>query len=218
VTLEMLFDVVDLARSSAADGLVLTQGTDTLEESAFGLWLLNDSDVHIAATGAMRNPTLPGADGPANVRAAALPALSDPVSDLPASLGFDDEGHDPRVVTKAHATSTAAFSAGPVPGPIGWLTESTGRRPHAPRTAASPFAGLPRPERLKDSALAEVGMGEPEQTLELIAGSGFAGAVISGVGGGHVPESLLPAVTRLVEAMPVVLASRTGSEIGRAQV
>src|SRR5699024_5147288 len=51
----------------------------------------------------------------------------------------------------------------------------------------------------------------PEQTLELIAGSGFAGAVISGVGGGHVPESLLPAVTRLAEAMPVVLASRTGS-------
>src|SRR5699024_11732786 len=32
----------------------------SLEESAFGLWLLNDSDVHIAATGAMRNPTLPG--------------------------------------------------------------------------------------------------------------------------------------------------------------
>jgi L-asparaginase len=40
--------------------IVLTQGTDTLEESAFGLWLLNDSGIHIAATGAMRNPTLPG--------------------------------------------------------------------------------------------------------------------------------------------------------------
>jgi L-asparaginase len=211
VTLEMLFDVVDLARSTAADGLVLTQGTDTLEESAFGLWLLNDSDVHIAATGAMRNPTLPGADGPANVRAAALTALSDRVGDLPASLVFDDEIHDPRFVTKSHATSTAAFSSGPVLGAIGWLSENTLHLPHAPQTSPSPFAGLPRPERLKDIALVEVGMGEPEQTLELIAGSGFAGAVISGVGGGHVPESLLPAVTRLAEAMPVVLASRTGS-------
>src|SRR5699024_516483 len=178
VTLEMLFDVVDLARSSAADGLVLTQGTDTLEESAFGLWLLNDSGVHIAATGAMRNPTLPGADGPATVRAAALTALSHPVSELPASLVFEDEVHDPRVVTKSHATSTAAASSGPVLGAVGWLSETTVHLPHAPRTAASPFAGLPRPERLKDSALAEVGMGEPEQTLDLIAGSGFAGAVI----------------------------------------
>src|SRR5699024_10670819 len=107
--------------------------------------------------------------------------------------------------------STAAFSSGPVLGAIGWLSENTLHLPHAPQTSPSPFAGLPRPERLKDIALVEVGMGEPEQTLELIAGSGFAGAVISGVGGGHVPESLLPAVTRLAEAMPVVLASRTGS-------
>src|SRR5699024_1903010 len=93
----------------------------------------------------------------ANVRAAALTALSDQVSDLPASLVFDDEVHDPRFVTKSHATSTAAFSSGPVLGAIGWLSETTVHLPHAPRTAASPFAGLPRPERLKDIALAEVG-------------------------------------------------------------
>ncbi|WP_209324043.1 asparaginase domain-containing protein [Brevibacterium renqingii] len=211
VTLEMLFDVVELARSTEADGVVLTQGTDTLEESAFGLWLLNDSGVHIAATGAMRNPTLPGADGPANVRAAALTALSDQVSGLPASLVFDDEVHDPRFARKSHVTSTAAFSSGPVLGAIGWLSEDALHLPHPPRTPKSPFAGLARPERLSKIALAEVGMGEPEETLDLIAGSGFAGAVVSGVGGGHVPEELLPAVARLAETMPVVLASRTGS-------
>lgn len=211
VTLEMLFDVVELARTSEADGIVLTQGTDTLEESAFGLWLLNDSGTHIAATGAMRNPTLPGADGPANVRAAALTALSEQVSELPASLVFNDEVHDPRFVTKAHATSTAAFSSGPVLGAIGWLSEDTLHLPHAPRAPKSPFAGLPRPAQLSRIALAEVGLGEPTETLDLIADSDFAGAVISGVGGGHVPEELVPAVTRLAESMPVVLASRTGS-------
>lgn len=211
VTLEMLFDVIELARTSEADGIVLTQGTDTLEESAFGLWLLNDSGTHIAVTGAMRNPTLPGADGPANVRAAALTTLSDEVSELPASLVFDDEVHDPRFVTKAHASSTAAFSSGPVLGAIGWLSEDDLHLPHAPQAPTSPFAGRPRPDHLSMIALAEVGMGEPEETLDLIAGSGFAGAVISGVGGGHVPEQLVPAVTRLAETMPVVLASRTGA-------
>lgn len=211
VTLEMLFDVVELARSTEADGIVLTQGTDTLEESAFGLWLLNDSGTHISVTGAMRNPTLPGADGPANVRSAALTALSDKVSNLPSSLVFNDEVHDPRFVTKSHTTSTAAFSSGPVLGAIGWLSEDDLHLPHAPQPPKSPFAGLPRPSQLTKIALAEVGMGEPAETLDLIAGSGLAGAVVSGVGGGHVPEELLPAVARLAERMPVVLASRTGS-------
>ncbi|MGO1326187.1 MAG: asparaginase [Brevibacterium aurantiacum] len=212
VTLDMLFDVRELARTTEADGIVLTQGTDTLEESAFALWLLNDSATHIAATGAMRNPTLPGADGPANVRAAALTALSSLSSELPSTLVFNDEIHDPRFVRKSHVTSTAAFSSGPVLGAIGWISEDTVRLPHRPTAEdASPFAGLSRPETLAKVALAEVGMGEPEETLTQLIESGFAGAVISGVGGGHVPEHLLPAVARLGEAMPIVLASRPGS-------
>ncbi|GAA1862110.1 asparaginase [Brevibacterium marinum] len=212
VTLDMLFDVRELARTSEADGIVLTQGTDTLEESAFALWLLNDSRIHIAATGAMRNPTLPGADGPANVRAAALTALSPLVDGLPSSLVFNDEIHDPRFVRKSHVSSTAAFSSGPVLGAIGWLSEDVVRLPHSPVAAGvSPFAGLARPESLAKVALAEMGMGEPEDTLTRIIESEFAGAVISGVGGGHVPEHLVPAVNRLGEAMPVVLASRPGS-------
>ena len=211
VTLDMLFEVRELARTTEADGIVLTQGTDTLEESAFALWLLNDSATHVAATGAMRNPTLPGADGPANVRAAALTALSPLSSGLPSSLVFNDEIHDPRFVRKSHVTSTAAFSSGPVLGAIGWISEDTVRLPHAPASSVSPFAGLPRPDTVAKVALAEVGMGEPEETLAQLLGSGFSGVVIAGVGGGHVPEHLVPAVTRLGEEMPVILASRPGS-------
>ncbi|MDN5806195.1 MAG: asparaginase [Brevibacterium sp.] len=212
VTLDMIFDVCELARTNGAEGIVLTQGTDTLEESAFALWLLNDSSAHIAATGAMRNPTLPGADGPANVRAAALAALSPLCRGLPSSLVFNDEIHDPRFVRKSHVTSTCAFSSGPVLGAIGWISEDTVRLPHPPAAApASPFASLPRPDTFAKVALAEVGMGEPDETLNQMIDSGFSGAVISGVGGGHVPEHLVPAVTRLGEAMPVVLASRPGA-------
>ncbi|GAA1549437.1 asparaginase [Brevibacterium picturae] len=212
VTLDMLLDVRELACATDADGIVLTQGTDTLEESAFALWLLNDSRIHIATTGAMRNPTLPGPDGPANVRAAALTALSPLSNSLPSSLVFNDEIHDPRFVRKSHVSSTAAFSSGPVLGAIGWISEDTVRLPHAPTAVEpSPFAGLPRPETLTKIALAEAGMGEPEETLTQIIDSNFGGAVISGVGGGHVPAHLVPAVTRLGEVMPVILASRPGS-------
>lgn len=213
VTLDMLHDVVDLARRTDADGIVLTQGTDTLEESAFALSLLNDSGTPIAVTGAMRNPTLPGADGPANVRASALTALSPSARHLPATLVFNDEIHDPHHVRKAHVSSTAAFSSGPVLGAIGWISEDVVRLPHAPhpRTAASPFAGLPRPDAFAAVALAEVGLGEPAETFDRLGEAGFAGLVLAGVGGGHVPEDLVPAVLRLGEQMPVILASRPGS-------
>lgn len=103
----ILFSTVLAARRAAehgADGIVLTQGTDTLEDSAFALSLLNDSGIPIVLTGAMRNPTLPGADGPANVRAAALTALAPEAAGLRAALVFADEVHDPLFVRKAHTS------------------------------------------------------------------------------------------------------------------
>ncbi len=211
VTLDILHDVVELARTSRATGLVLTQGTDTLEESAFALWLLNDSGVPITATGAMRNPTLPGADGPANVRAAALAVMSPGLRHLPCTLVFNDEVHDPRFARKTHVTSTAAFSSGPVLGAIGWISEERVLAPHAPRPWSSPFAGRDRPQRFSPIALVEIGMGEDPEAVRAIAESKYAGAVLSGVGGGHIPEHLITEVEDLAQRMPLVLASRPGA-------
>ncbi|MBR7504258.1 hypothetical protein KCW65_29690, partial [Mycobacterium tuberculosis] len=62
--------------------------------------------------------------------------------------------------------------------------------------AASPFAGLPRPDAFAAVALAEGGLGEPAETFDRLGEAGFAGLVLAGVGGGHVPEDLVPAVLR----------------------
>ncbi|MCT1920985.1 asparaginase domain-containing protein [Brevibacterium luteolum] len=223
ITLGMLDAVVASARQARTDGargVVLTQGTDTLADSAFVLALINDSGLPIIATGAMRNPTLPGADGPANVRAAALTALDPRLAGLPSLLVFADEIHSPLTVTKAHTTSVAAF-ASPAAGPLGWVSEDRVILQHMPATLPGtltvPEAGgtesveetsEPIPPRV---TLVSVGFDDDLAYLAGLPAAGYAGAVIAGVGGGHVSTRAIDAVAALAEKMPVVLASRTGA-------
>lgn len=223
ITLGMLDAVVASARQARAEGargVVLTQGTDTLADSAFVLALTNDSGLPIIATGAMRNPTLPGADGPANVRAAALTALDPRLAGLPSLLVFADEIHSPLTVTKTHTTSVAAF-ASPAAGPLGWVSEDRVILQHMPATLPGtltvPEAGgtesveetsEPIPPRV---ALVSVGFDDDLAYLAGLPTAGYAGAVIAGVGGGHVSTRAIDAVAALAEKMPVVLASRTGA-------
>ncbi|GAA4511775.1 asparaginase domain-containing protein [Brevibacterium yomogidense] len=225
ITLTHLFEVVRSLRAAAdagADGAVLTQGTDTLEDSAFVLSLLNDSGIPVALTGAMRNPSLAGADGGANVRAAALTALDPRMRELAAdrrlaaSLVFTDEVFDPASVTKAHTTSVAAFSAGLGQGPVGWVSEDRLVLPHVPaepRTVSGWEVPVDPtdPAPLPRVALVEVGLDDDLALLDGLAAAGYSGCVLSGVGGGHVPETTVRRVEALAAQMPVVLASRTGA-------
>jgi len=109
--LEML-EVVRAASEAVgqgAQGIVITQGTDTLEETAYLVDLLWPHEQPIVLTGAMRNPTLAGPDGPANVLAAARVAASPQARGLGALVAFNDEIHAARWVRKSHSTNPATF-------------------------------------------------------------------------------------------------------------
>lgn len=225
ITLAHLFAAVRSIRAAAASGahgVVLTQGTDTLEDSAFVLSLLNDAGIPVVLTGAMRNPSLPGADGGANVRAAAITALDARVRALAAdrrlaaSLVFADEVFDPATVVKAHTTSVAAFSAGPGQGPLGWISEDRLILPHTPTEAPVPDGWTVPPSpadpaALPRVALIEAGLDDDLVLLDGLAAAGYRGCVLAGVGGGHVPAGTAERVGALATRMPVVLASRTGA-------
>lgn len=225
ITLSHLFSVVRATRAAAAagaDGVVLTQGTDTLEDSAFVLSLLNDAGIPIVLTGAMRNPSLAGADGGANVRSAAITALDPQIRGLAqdrrlaASLVFADEVFDPATAVKAHTTSVAAFTAGHGQGPLGWVSEDRLVLPHTP-AAAPALPGWTIPDQPSEPgaparvALIEAGLDDDLALLDALPDAGYRGCVLSGVGGGHVPETTVHRIAALANRMPVVLASRTGA-------
>ncbi|KAB1914579.1 asparaginase [Micromonospora sp. AMSO31t] len=207
-----ILDLVDAAGAPIADGatgVVVTQGTDTLEESAFLADLVWPHPAPLVFTGAMRNPTLAGPDGPANLLAAARVAAAPAARDLGVLVAFNDEIHAARFARKTHSTSTATF-ASPNAGPLGHVIEGEVRlltRPprHAP---LPPVDG----DRLAATrvALHTVTLDDDPALLDALT-PGLDGLVVAGFGVGHVPPDFAPALGELAARMPVVLASRTGA-------
>lgn len=188
------------------DGTVVTQGTDTIEETAYLLDLLHSGPAPIVVTGAMRNPTLAGADGPANLLAAILTAAHPDARELGCLVVFNDEIHAARDVRKTHTTSTATFRSATT-GPVGYLVEHTPRFHHRTLDRYTVPAEPGDDQRV---ALIPVVLGDDGTTLEAIADRAD-GIVLAAMGAGHVPGVLVPALDRLAENIPVVLASRTGA-------
>lgn len=205
-----LADGVDRRLASGADGVVVTQGTDTLEETAFALDLLLDRERPIVMTGAMRNPGQAGADGPANLLAAIRVAGSPAAAGLGVLVVMNDEIHAARFVRKEDAVGVAAFRS-PDAGPLGRVVEGEARillRPRIPLAVPAVRTGSAGEP---DVALLGIGLGESGRLFGVLGERGYRGAVVEAFGAGHVPPSAASALTRLAKEIPVVLASRTGT-------
>jgi L-asparaginase len=196
--------------ADGADGVVITQGTDTLEESAFALDLLWNSSAPLVVTGAMRAASDVGADGPANLLAAVITAASPQARDRGCLVAVAEQLHAARWVAKTHATSPAAF-ASPLAGPVGYLLEET---PHFFAPASRPPrpalpADIPPSGATPRVALLTVTLGDDTTLLEAID-ERFAGLIIAGVGAGHTPASWVAPLERIAARIPVVLTTRVG--------
>ena len=213
-------DLVELAAEisgqidGGAAGAVVTQGTDTIEETSFCLDLLVEGEVPVVVTGAMRNPTLPGADGPANLLASIKVAASDVARGLGTVVVLSDEIHAARFVRKTHTSNPATFRSDPV-GPLGWISEGVPRivvRPTGEHKVMPPEGAQEIPV-----ALYHVALGDDGRLLSAMEEAGYAGLVVEAMGGGHVPSVMVETLEDLASRMPVVLASRTGGgEVLRA--
>jgi L-asparaginase len=208
-------------RGLKADGIVVTQGTDTLEETSFLLDLLLDLDKPVIVTAAMRNPSLTSPDGPGNllaaVRVAADPWVRAHAKALGVVVVMLDEVYAASDVLKVHPTRINAFAA-TYTGPLAALVEDRVVPMSLPVrdaiASARKYLGPAKEGKAAPVAVLWMSLDESGHLIEAIASApdrlGYRGAVIGAMGGGHTPERATDSILKLAAALPTVVSPRAG--------
>jgi L-asparaginase len=203
--------VREVAGSGEVSGIVITHGTDTLEETAYLLDRTLEPGIPIAITGAMRTSSDTDWDGPRNLLDAASVAASGGTHGV--MVVFNGKVFAGRTAMKVHTTDPDAFAA-PYAASIGRVEE--GRVSYKARPRGVGKAGrshLSPPRLLAQVALIPMTVGDDGRLLDL-ARSSHDGVVVIAFGSGNVPPGAVPAIGRWIEeGKPVVIASRCPSGI-----
>ena len=190
-----------LHETAAGRGVVITHGTDTLEETAVLCDALHGGAQPIVLTGATRPSGAPGADGPANLLAAVAAAGDPATRGLGALVCFAGELHAARAVRKVSSVSPAAFGS-PANGPLGHVAEGRVRivaRPARP-------AALPVPDSLDGLVpIVPTFLGDDGTGLRAALRDGADAIVFVAFGAGHVSPPVLAALREAAAAMPVAV-------------
>ncbi len=188
-----------LAASARGEGVVITTGTDTLEELAVLCALLHDGAAPIVFTGANRPASAPGADGPANLLDAVALAAAPAAADLGTVVVFGGEILAATTARKVESTGPSAFAA-PVAGPIGRVVE--GRVWLHARPLRHPALD---PGTISHTVpIVTAALGDPGDLLRTAVGDAD-GLVVEAFGAGHLTPGMLHALHDAVVRVPVVV-------------
>ncbi|HEX8361094.1 MAG TPA: asparaginase [Longimicrobium sp.] len=197
--------ILDAIREGGVDGVVVTHGTDTIEETAYLLDRSLPAEIPVVITGAMRNSSELSWDGPANLMSAVEVAASADARGRGTMVVMDEEIVQGAEVVKTHTEAAGTFRS-PNWGPLG-ITDK-GRvlfyRESRRKRALEPDA----PTTVVD--LVKVVAGMDARLVEASLDSGARGIVLEALGRGNVPPAVVPGLRRWVDAgRPVVVASRS---------
>lgn len=195
---EELLKIEDIA------AVVITHGTDTLEETAYFLDLTINSSKPVVITGAMRNSSELGYDGPANLAAAICTAISEASKNKGVLVVMNNEVNAASEVTKTHTLSLNTFQSMDF-GPLGIVDQDEviyyrdlKKRQYIPTNKVESRVSL-----------IKTAVGMNSDFLYYGIESGVKGFVIEGMGRGNVPPEMVPGIKEAIEkGIPVVLVSR----------
>lgn len=186
------------------EGVVVTHGTDTLEETAYYLELTLDINIPVVVTGAMRSSNEIGSDGLANLRSSLVVASSDESRDKGVLVVMNDEAHTATYVTKTHTTNVATFQT-PTFGPVGLVSKNE----------VIYFQKLIKEEHYavnttgKNVYLLKAYAGMGAELIDAVRNVGADGLVIEALGAGNLPPKTVDSVRECIKNnIPVVFVSR----------
>ncbi len=220
IWVKLATEINNLLAKPDVDGVAVTHGTDTMEETAYFLNLVVKSDKPVVLTGSMRPSTSLSADGPLNIYNAVGVASDPRAKGRGVLVVANDDIHGARAVTKRHTTDVQTFVS-PEAGLVGvclFDDREFSRMPARAHTTATPFTVsadqmLPR----VDIIYAHAGM-SPD-LIDAAVSNGARGLVIAGVGDGNMTTPALDAIKRAIRGGTVVVRStRVGDGIVRRNI
>ena len=208
ILLKLAKRIDSLAKNGDVDGIVITHGTDTMEESAYFLNLVCKTDKPIVLVGSMRPSTAISADGPLNLYNGIAVAADPNAKGRGVLLVMNDWIHSAQSLTKVSTTSVQTFMS-PIRGLIGttaYGTQEYYRYPNSLYGAKSEFSvtGVNKLPRV-DIVYADLDMGG--DLIDASVEKGAKGIVIAGVGNGNMTKAALDACARAVKKGVVVVRS-----------
>lgn len=196
--------VEELLEREDIEGVVLTHGTDTLEETAYLLDLTLKTNKVVVITGAMRSSSELGYDGPFNLAASICTAISEDSKGRGVLVCFNGELNSATEVTKANSMALSAFRT-PNFGPIGIVDNNKVIfYRNAPKTNTY------KVEKLNgDVALIKCAAGMDSMYIDFVIEKGIKGIVIEAMGRGNVPPKMVAGIKKAINGnIPVVIVSR----------
>ena len=208
MTIERMWELRAAILSALAEGyagVVVTHGTDTIEETAYLLDRSLDPGAPVVVTGAMRNSSELSWDGPANLMAAIEVVASREARGRGTMVVLDDEIVQGAEVVKTHTEAAGTFVS-PNWGPLG--VTDRGRAHFHRESRRKPTLSPDAPALPVD--LVKIVAGMDSRLLECSLETGARGIVLEALGRGNVPPEVVPGVRRWTEAgKPVVITSRS---------
>lgn len=202
--LKLCLTLEELAESGNYDGIVVTHGTDTLEESAFLADIYLKSQVPVVFTAAMRSESEMGVDGPRNVRGALLAAAKHEVHKLGVTVVLNDEIHSASRVTKTYTSNVSSFRS-PGYGPLGFVDQDRILLKRIPFWRLQlPKGRLELDQRV---GLVRTASGLGARETRFSADSGDRALVVEALGRGNVPPDVSEAIQYAIDKGTIVCIS-----------
>ncbi|MDD4343161.1 MAG: asparaginase [Eubacteriales bacterium] len=202
--LELAMKVKELLKDDFVSGVVITHGTDTLEETAYLLSLVLKTTKPVCLVGAMRSSAEVSPDGPKNILNAVKTAASSEARGKGVLVVLNDEIHSAVEVTKTNSSNVSTFKS-PFWGPLGYVDDDRVIFRRSPNS----LQRIDTRAIVDDVYLVKMAAGTDDFLVQALVDKNVNGIVIEGMGRGNIPPKVLPGIENAIKKnIPVILTTR----------